>query len=196
MPRRDDHSKARILAVSAGQILARGARSVTLESVAREAGCAKGLVTYHFSGRDQLLASAGGQIFSGREASWRRAGDGATIETFIARSGDLITAEVNNGFQRAWPSLIAEGTELTVRTVNQHRESFAGVIGRVLGNLLADQGLEPTVGADELGRMLTAGLQGLGVELSGTSDGGWFDGAHSALWASVLSLTQPVRRRR
>ena len=195
MARPPSDARARLLTVAARQVRRAGAGSVTLDTVARETGCAKGLVTYHFGGRDQLLAAAAAELFGGREADWRRALHAPAIEDAIQQVSRLLAAEAQDGFWRAWVSLSAESTKLTVQTVNNHWTGFVDLITATLSEILEDHGLEATVSREELGRLLAAGFQGLGLQLSAGGKPESVEGAHAALWAAALSLTRPAGRR-
>ena len=56
MARPASNARERVLSTAARQLCRLGAAQVTLDSVASEAGCAKGLLNYHFDSRDRLLA--------------------------------------------------------------------------------------------------------------------------------------------
>jgi AcrR family transcriptional regulator len=153
------------------------------------------LVTYHFGGRDQLLAAAAAELFGGREADWRRALHAPSIEETIRQTSMLLAAEAQDGFWRAWISLSAENSKLTGQTVNNHWSNYANLVASSLSEILAEQGLQATVTREELGCLLAAGFQGLGLQLSSGGNPESTDETHAALWAAVLSLTRPAGRR-
>jgi AcrR family transcriptional regulator len=161
--------------------------------IAREARCAKGLVTYHFGGRDQLLAAVAADLLGQRVEAWRRALSAESIDTVIAQVTDLLSGEAADGFWLAWIRLSAEDSKLTVQTVNNHWSVFAELVSASITSLLADQGLEPSVPAGEFGQMIAAGFQGLGLQAFNGAGREAIDGAHAALWAATLSLTSPAR---
>lgn len=177
------------------QLRREGARSVTLETVAREAQCAKGLVTYHFKSRDQLLSSAAAELLGARTDDWRAAISATDIDSAIEQSFRLLRSEAESGFWTAWMSLFAEGSKLTVRTVNNHWLNYVEAVELSAADLLKSAGLETVVRPEEAGRMLAGGLQGLGLQLATGSPPQSLEGAHAALWAGFLGLTRPAAPR-
>ena len=73
MPRPASDVRSRILTIVDRQLRRAGAREVTIESVAREAGCAKGLVHYHYRTKSSLYAAAAKHLLSAHEARWKDA---------------------------------------------------------------------------------------------------------------------------
>jgi AcrR family transcriptional regulator len=186
-------SKARILSVTGRQVRRSGSRAVTLDTVSRETGCAKGLITYHFGGRDQLLAAAATELLSARESEWKTAISASSLETAISQVFRLLTDEHQSGFWKAWVSLSAEGTKLTVQAVSAHWSALTEIVAASLVQLLAVNGLESTVGEAVLGRLFAAGVQGLGLQLYAGAGVETVDEAHTALWAAVMGLTRRAR---
>jgi AcrR family transcriptional regulator len=161
--------------------------------VSRDAGCAKGLVTYHFRNRDQLLASAAEEMLRVRADQWRPGLAAGSIEAAIQHSWDLLVNEAKDGFWRAWVSLSAEGTRLTAQTVNHHWGQYVSGVTLSASELLAAVSLEPTVEPGEFGQLLAAGFQGFGLQLATGAQPAALEGAHTALWAGMLGLTRPLR---
>ncbi|MBI4419671.1 MAG: hypothetical protein HY560_02510 [Gemmatimonadetes bacterium] len=113
-----------------------------------------------------------------------------TPEAVISQTWRLIANEASSGFWRAWTSLVA-GDYLTGRTVNNASEQFATLLAISAAALLKQMDLVPTVTRDELGHLLAAAVQGLGLQLTGGADARHLEGAYAALWAAVLGLSRP-----
>src|SRR4051812_18745888 len=118
MARRGSDIREKILSIVEQQLRRADTAGVTLDSVAREAGCAKGLVNYHFKSKSDLLAAAAMRLVTLREGRWSSALAGPDLESAIRQSWDLIVDEVRSGFWRAWTSMSASGEQVTVRTVS------------------------------------------------------------------------------
>ncbi len=193
MARSSGDSKARILAAAESQLRERGAASLTIDAVAREARCAKGLVTYHFSSKARLLAAAVDQMLAGREDRWEAALSGSTPDAAIKKSWALLDSEAGDGVWRAWSSLLSGGDKLTVQTVNNATERFTRTVTRAIGTLLDDQGLGLRASVNEVGRLVAASVHGLSLHLASGGHAEELEGAYYALWVGVLALTEPAR---
>ncbi|MBI4421648.1 MAG: TetR family transcriptional regulator, partial [Gemmatimonadetes bacterium] len=55
------------------QLRTTGSGSVTLAGIAREAACAKGLVSYHYQTKAVLLTAAAEELLREREERWTQA---------------------------------------------------------------------------------------------------------------------------
>jgi AcrR family transcriptional regulator len=162
-----------------------------MDRVANEAGCAKGLVTYHFKTKGDLLAAAANGLFAEREHLWKSALSAPTPEAAISRSWRVICDEVDQGFWRALSSLGAEIDKVTVRTVNNRQEEFCRTLALSVRDLLAGLALEPTVPGEELGHLVAAALQGFEIQLASGIARPHVESGHAALWVAILSLTRP-----
>src|SRR5688572_27851845 len=105
MVRRPSDIREKILSTVEEQLRRPGSAGVILEAVAREAGCAKGLVNYHFRTKSELVAAAAIRVLAIREARWNAALAAPDLEAAIRQSWDLITTEVSSGFWRAWTAI-------------------------------------------------------------------------------------------
>jgi len=193
MARPSSDVQARILGAIDKQLRA-GESVLTIEKVAAETRCAKGLVTYHFKTKAGLLTAAAAKLFQERDERWRAALSAATLDDAIRQSWTLITGDVATGFWRAQASLSAIRDNLTVQTVNNYAESFANLLATLVGALLDEMGLRPSITTDELGHLVSAGIQGFGMQLLCGLSAEHVEGAYAALWVAVLSLTRPRRR--
>src|ERR1051326_8924221 len=157
--------QTRILATIDQQLRTHGASDDTIEKLATQTECAKGLVTYHFKTKSALLAAAAAKLFQERDTRWRLALSARTLDAAISQSWKLISGDVSSGFWKAQASLASIGDELTVQTVNKAEEVFANLIATLVGGLLREMGLRPSVTPDELGHLVSAGIQGFGMQL-------------------------------
>ncbi|MCO5998101.1 TetR/AcrR family transcriptional regulator [Actinoallomurus rhizosphaericola] len=71
--------KEQIIRAAIALLAERGYQATTFEAICREAGLSsKRLITYHFSGKDELLAAVADQVVADAEAYMRPALDAAT----------------------------------------------------------------------------------------------------------------------
>jgi AcrR family transcriptional regulator len=185
-----------ILAAAERLLRKRGAGTPTLEAVAREAGCAKGLVNYHFPSKAELLAAVAERMGNDRASRWSAAFGALSAEAAIRATWDLILAERRDGSGVAWAALRAEVAKATVHAVNLQTVRFATVLGHGGLRLLEALGLEPSVAAGELGWYLAAVVQGMEVLLSAGAASTELEGAYAAAWLGILSLTRPPQSSR
>jgi AcrR family transcriptional regulator len=194
MARRASDIREKILSTVEQQLRRSDGSALTLDSVAREAGCAKGLVNYHFKTKNELLAAAALRLVTLREARWNTALAGPDLESAIRQSWDLILAEVSSGFWNAWTAISASGEQVTVRTVSNSLNTFNRTIASSVHELLSGMGLTSTVSQDELGNLMGAAIHGLALQLALGIPEPQIEGAHVALWTAVLALTERRRR--
>ncbi len=160
--------------------------------MAGEVGCAKGLLNYHFNTKDQLVALAAERLLADRESLWKEALDTQDPDAAISQAWELIKQEADSGFWRAWTSLSASSDKVTVRTVNTAIDSFSRTLGKSVDAVLASIGLSPTIAVTELGHLVGAAVQGFGMQLASGVPESHVEGAHAALWVSILALTRPA----
>ena len=71
------------------------------------------------------------------------------------------------------------------------REKFAENLCQAFTAMLRDElGLTPTIPNSEVGRLLEAVVDGMGFQLVGGTESEELEGAYSAAWLAILSLTQ------
>ena len=144
MAKQQSDVQAKILEAVEQQLRRAGDRSLTLETVATETGCAKGLVNYHFKSKGDLLAAAAGKLFRDREDLWKTALKADEPDAVFQQAWNLINLEVSGGFWNAWASLSASKHTMTVQTVNAATTSFNASLAISLDALLRNMGLSPT----------------------------------------------------
>lgn len=188
----DNDARAAIL--GAAVELLRGGRgtNVTTDQVARKAGCAKGLVHYHFKGKDQLLAAAAKRLWKERTEAWTGALSSKGPKAAIGHAWDTLVAESLAGTAASCATLGMRPEKLVVQSVGAARAEFSRRVAAALKELLADLNLEPSVPVTELGALLVATIEGIGLQLGSGANADELEPAWSAFWAGVLSLTRPL----
>jgi AcrR family transcriptional regulator len=182
-----------IVEAAAEEIVRHRGADVTIDAVAARAGCAKGLVHYHFRTKEDLLAAVAARIWEQRKASWVGTLDGDDLGAAIARAWKLVLDEAGGVGVAATALGITQGT-LVGRSVMSGREAAVDSVAEALDTLLNRAGLRPTVSSKELALLLLATADGLGIRLMGSDNPAAVEPAWSAFWAGLLSLTQPVER--
>lgn len=191
MARDPKNSKHAILAAAERLLRRRGATETTIDAVAKETRCAKGLVHYHFKTKPALLASVADQMGAARERAWVAAFRAPSPESAIQQTWELVTREARDGTISAWTSLLAERNHLTVQTVRHRVEAFAIALSGAVSRLLQDLGLRPTIPVREVGWLLAGVVHGVGVQLEAGANQAELQGAYAAAWLGVLSLAKP-----
>lgn len=181
-------SRQGIITAARSVIGQRAAGSVSVDRVAKEAGCAKGLVHYHFKTKRGLFEAVAEDLATKRETAWRTAFDAPTPKDAIDRTWHLLTKESANGTLRAWSYLFGGSGGLPDQTVSSLVARFSRELGRAAAGTLRRMGLAPTVPPEEIGWLLGAVVDGMGLKLLAGADPGELEGAYAALWLGILSL--------
>jgi AcrR family transcriptional regulator len=184
-----EHARPGILAAAVELIKERGARNATIDGVAKRAGCAKGLVHYHFKTKVGMLDAAANELVESRRKSWAEAFEAPGPKQAIDRSWTLLTQEAETGVIRAWASLLQAGVLPDAR-VRRAIAEFSGALGAATIQLMKRAGLEPTIPEAEIGWLLGAVVHGMGFQFS-SGDGTTLEGAYAAAWLGILSLFSP-----
>ncbi len=170
-----------------------GAYNMTMDAVARAAGCAKGLLHYHFHTKQRLLVEAVGRIAAAREIEWTQAFDTETPHEAIDRTWNVIAREVESGTLRAWSSLLTLSDSAVDQAVSKASARFRDHITTATQDLLARANCESTLPVDRLGWLLTAVVEGMSFQLAAGADAEVLADAYAAAWLGILSLTSPLR---
>jgi AcrR family transcriptional regulator len=192
MVRNAERARVAILDAALGLLHRRG--SLTVDQVAGGAGCAKGLVHYHFHTKGELLAAAASRLAERRRARWTEAFRADTPDAAIRRSWNLLVSESRDGTLRAWFALCTDTDKVTGQTVSKEVGSFGEAIARAADALVRELGLTPTVSIQELGLLLAAVVHGCGLQLQAGVPPSRLQGAYAAAWLGVLSLTRQTER--
>lgn len=191
MPKKRGASKDGIL--RAAELLLRkgGARSLTLDEVAGQAGCAKGLIHYHFKTKAGLLEAAAARLAQARELRWRAAFEADSPKDAIERTWAILTDESTDGTVRAWTSLFSSSGVLPDQVVSTAYRRFSTTLAEATVALSSHLGLAPTVPACEIGWLLGAVVHGMGFQLASGGDHRDLEGAYAAAWLGILALFAP-----
>lgn len=190
MAKNPERARATILD-AVDRLLRRGGGG-TIDQVAQEVRCAKGLVHYHFKTKAALLAAAAARMGERRRQRWAEAFRAPSPQAAIDRSWALLLSESKDGTARAWISLWAQRDKVTDRAVSLETAHFSHTIAAAASALLRDLGLVATVPDEELGFLLAAAVHGMGVQLEAGAAPARLQGAYAAAWLGALSLARPA----
>lgn len=192
MPKSGAASRDAILSAAASVLQAKGAATTTVEAVSRKAGCAKGLVHYHFKTKDSLVAAAVKQMAAVRIRRWSSALKADSPNRAIRQTWALLLDEASDGTVRAWTSLTSSNSKVVVRSVKDGHDELAHSLSDDVLDLLRSLGLEPTIPATEIGWLAAAVIYGMGQQLTVGEETTELEGAYAASWLGILSLTRPA----
>ncbi len=196
-PKRDDQKAAArkaILEAAVAATVERRGGPITTELVATRARCAKGLVHYHFTNKEGLLAEVAARLWAERAEAWRTALAVDDATQAISAAWTLLQAEAFDGRAPASAWLGMSNNKLVVQSVNNGRTSFADALTVALEKLLKRMRLQATVPVAELAALLAATAEGLGLRMAGGAKSGDLEPAWAAFWVGLLSLTRTARR--
>lgn len=165
----------------------------TTDDIAKRAGCAKGLIHYHFKTKHQLLAAAAKHVWSARAAAWADSMGTGDPKTSIGNSWRLLEKESADGTAAVCAAIGLGTDDLVVQSVNTSRRAFAGALTNATSGLLQRMGLVPTVPPGELGTLLAATVEGISLQLGSGAASEELEQAWAAFWVGLLSLTRPRR---
>ena len=186
-------ARERILECAEALIKQGGADPMSIEAVAAAAGSAKGLVHYHFKTKQGLISAVAERVTATRKGMWEAAFNAPSAQETILQTWTLLTQESGDGTVLAWHSLVGFGEKLTDGLAKKLRADFAGSLCTALTSMLRNElGLTPTIPDSEIGRLLEAIIAGMGFPLTSGTEEAALEGAYSAAWLSILSLTQPT----
>jgi AcrR family transcriptional regulator len=192
MARSKDATREAILEAAEAVIREKGAHAMTMDAVARGAGCAKGLVHYHFKTKQRLMMESVRRIAAAREAAWISALDTPDPQSAIDETWDLLKQEADSGTLKAWTSLTALPDKEVDQEVNEASARFRAGITAATTGLLRRTGLKTTIHEEQLGWLLAAIVQGMVFQLAAGADAHVLENAYAAAWLGLLSLTEPA----
>lgn len=188
-------ARARILAAAHQQLRRVGADRLTIDVVAREADCAKGLVHYHYRTKEDLLAAAADALMAASERRWAGALQAPTFEAAIRQTWSVVVAEASEGVPLAWASLRTFQSKVTGQTVSNMFDRRSAGMAKALGELLEKSGLGLRASLAEVGSLLAAAVHGFEAQLASGASAESLEGGYAALWVGVLALTRPAPAR-
>ena len=194
MSKQRGNARATILESAEALVKKHGATSVTVDAVAKAAGAAKGLVRYHFKTKQGLLTAVADRLTASRTSKWRSALRPGAAESAAESSWQLLTRESTSGVTLAWQTLLNSGSALPDQAAKSHVSDFSNALGSALAQLFADDmGLVPTVPTSEIGWLMAAVVDGVGLQLLAGAAEEQLHGAYAAAWLGLLALTAPAR---
>ena len=163
---------------SATRVLVReGLAGWSVDLVAAEAGCAKGLVHYHHGSKKALLATVASRLDHERQVR-RLDALGGTGAAALDRLWRTLEEEVRRGLWAAWAALLAEpGIESPAEG-----PADLAAFGDAVARALELPGLRP-----EETRLVASALDGLQVALSRGADRDALLEGYHRLWLALLS---------
>lgn len=165
-------------------------RNITIQQIASKAGCAKGLVNYHFETKDALLAAVADRLAEHRIREWESALGGIDVTRALGESWALVLKESSEHPSQVFEALKTAGSEKTVQSVNRHQSAYFDALSSGALDLLQRAGFQPTIPAPELGALIACGIEGF-VRAAGQGvPAERLEPSYSALWAAALSLTR------
>lgn len=185
-----DASRDLILGAAVRVVRRLGSSGVTVASVAEEAGCAKGLVHYHFHTKQQLLESAAQSLSADRVGRWTEAFESGNPSEIIERTWKLLAEESADGTVLAWTSLLGPGTEVPEPVTSSLVAAFGTALGDSLGGMLARHDVRCRVSPREVGWLLASVVSGVGFLLLSGAGRNDLEDAYAAAWLGILSLTE------
>lgn len=168
----------RILAAATNVLIQHGLNGWTVDEVARKAGCAKGLVNYHYRSKQQLLERVSERL---RDDRWAKRLTAAKELEPLEKLWQTLIDEVGSGRFSAWLSLLTAGAKLRQagRTPAQHATLLCRTLGESLG--LGDQ-LSTHAG------LVAASLDGISLRLLEGVDPTTLEEAYHRFWLTLLDM--------
>jgi len=191
--RQKAEARKAILNAAVAVTVERRGRQVTTSLVAERADCAKGLVHYHFSTKEALLAEVATRLWSERATRWQAALAAADGKGALEAAWNLVQAEAGDGRASALAQLGLMDGKLIAQSVSAGRTAFTEALSAAVQRLLARMGLEVSVPAAELAALLAATVEGLSMGLAGGTSAAELEPAWAAFWVGLLALTRPSR---
>lgn len=171
--------RTRILGAAKSMLVQHGLEGWSVERVAREAGCAKGLVHYHFTSRDQLLAAVAADLCLAR---LRQRLTALAVRGTAALDALWATmlAHAEDGTAAAWLQLgLQPGS--AVRAALAPPPELVTALGRASG---AAMEMPPL--SDETARALLLVLDGLEAALVRDAPRADVRNAYDRVWLALL----------
>lgn len=156
-----------------------GLQNWTISEVAREAGCAKGLVHYHFHTKEDLLGTVADQLVRERAES-RLAALGAGSTAALDSLWAQLAESVERGRTAAWLSLLGHPSAAVRSRVGLATGYFSSLADAAARAFALDS-------VDEsVARAIDAGLDGIEVALlRGDAEENVHEAFHQ-MWLAVL----------
>lgn len=136
--KKPSQAKPAIIEISIALAMEYGLTSWTVEDVSRRAGCAKGLVLYHFKTKDQLLLALADAVRQRSVASYLEALDRPPLEA-IERLWQVLVTEARDGTAALRMSLLGDArTRAAIAPTEVERQALSAAIGRAFSVAASD----------------------------------------------------------
>lgn len=185
-----DRSREVILNAAIDVLRERGSSSVTVASVAERAGCAKGLVHYHFKTKQNLWHAAIEHLTSYRAASWEAAFTPSSPSEAVRDTWELLVAESRDGTAAAWYSMLDASSELSPGMIAEAVGAFTKTIANAVGAMFDRLEVGTRIPHSEIGWMLASVISGTSFLLTRGADPTTLESAYAAAWLGALSLAE------
>ncbi|KPK07447.1 MAG: hypothetical protein AMS20_02785 [Gemmatimonas sp. SG8_28] len=185
-----DESRNLILNAALDVLRERGSSNVTVASVAERAGCAKGLVHYHFKTKQNLWHAAIEHLTRHRIASWSDALASLSPSEAVQQTWALLVRESEDGTAAAWFSMLDASSELPADLITEAIETFAAAVADACRRMFERLDVRTRIRPEEIGWMLASMVSGTGFLLTRGADAPKLENAYAAAWLGVLSLIE------
>ncbi len=184
-----EESMEAIVAAALALVKRHGAAGVTVGAVAEEAGCAKGLVHYHFRTKLRLWEATARRLAHERHRQWADAFKAGSPKEAIHATWELLVEESVNGTTLAWTTMFGPGGAVPDQAVSGAVSEFGLAVGRAASAMLERLGMRVRIPESEIGLLLGAVVTGAGFQLLAGVSRDDLEGAYAAAWLGILALT-------
>ena len=183
-------SRELILGAAIGLLQEARSSSVSVAAVAERAGCAKGLVHYHFKTKQNLWEAAAEHLTAQRVHAWQEAFLAPSPSEAIQRTWWLLAQESSDGTIIAWTSILDPGSAIPDSAVRRAVHTFGAGIAEAAGSMFERLAVETRIPHTEIGWMLASVISGMGFLLTRGADQHRLENAYAAAWLGILSLAE------
>jgi AcrR family transcriptional regulator len=184
-----EESMGTIVSSALSLVKRQGAAGVTVGAVAEEAGCAKGLVHYHFKTKQRLWDATAQRLSHERNRSWAAAFRASSPSAAIKATWDLLVDESVNGTTLAWTTMFGQGGLVSDQSVSEGVRDFSRTLGQSAQGMVERLGMRMRIPESEIGLLLGAVVTGAGFQLLAGIETDGLEGAYAAAWLGILALT-------
>ena len=172
--------KERIVDSARGVLIKKGLDRWTIDAVAREAGCAKGLVHYHHGTKARLLAEVAAQL-SRRRFQQRRAALERPGAQGLDSLWEVLATNVASGTTAAWASLLGYPLSREATGLAPSEEEL-----RALANTIEKSLALPSLATAQALALLAA-LDGFEIALLSQAEPDAVHDAYHRFWLALIS---------
>lgn len=180
--------KEKIIEATVGLVKGDGPGAATTDRVAAAAGCAKGLVHYHFKTKGALWTAVIKRLAEKRRARWTKAFSGA--KWAVTDTWKTVLADRRDGIVKLMVTVSGEDPE-TDDAISEAALQFGHTMTEAVQRFLTRMEMEPGVPIEQLGWSLASVLHGTIVQLDAGAPSNILEDAWAAAWLGVLSTASP-----